>query len=189
MKRKMRWRIIPGLLVLLLLFAIGCSDDDDGVDTVIRFTVNGTNYSYTQGFADLSRPAEVCLDNSQITPVYTLLAATPSGADSTNEYAMICIYLERSVNEWEGSIGEYEDTIVFQAKDGDTVFNDDITITNFSVTIEQNDKTVGGIVSGTFSGSLTGGLELTDGYFKTVRVQTNTLQQSDGYSGMPNPLP
>lgn len=165
------------------------SDDNGCSDCVISFTMDGTSYSFTKGYNDISGPPEGSIDDTETTPVYTYLAAVPSDATDQSEYVMIMFFLKDGGNETDGIIGYNEEAIIFQSRIDGTVYDDDINTEDFEITITENSGDVGSTIEGTFEGSLGNGTSISNGYFKVERVADNTFDYSNPDHDFPNALP
>lgn len=98
----------------------------------VEFKIDGTEYSFTKGYNDINGNPEGATDYTAGTPIYTFIAAVPSGSLDTEEYVYFYFLFSDSINEedsWR------ESAIDFQTRIDGTVYNDDQTTADFAVVV------------------------------------------------------
>jgi predicted small secreted protein len=169
--------IVILILVAAALVFTGCDSAGTGgggdVDYKVEFKLDGTQYSLTGGYNDLSGPPEGAY-KSREAATYTLMYATPAGASDTSEFLEICIPGTETGTYQDGTAGfgwdfNY-DGVVYEADPGKNDFS--ISLTKI--------EPVGGVIEGTFSGTAStppGGetYSITDGFFRVTRLEDDAL--------------
>ena len=169
------------ILVAAALVFTGCDSAGTGgggsVDYKVEFKLDGTEYSLTGGYNDLSGPPEGAYQSVEAA-TYTLIFATPAAASDKSESLEICIpdtetgtYLDADYTAGFGWDFDY-DGVFYEADPGANDFSIRLT------TIEP----VGGVIEGTFSGTAStpaigddGTYSITDGFFRVTRLADDAL--------------
>jgi hypothetical protein len=172
------------ILVAAALVFTGCFSAGTGgggsVDYKVEFKLDGTQYSLTGGYNDLSGPPEGAYQSYELA-TYTLMYATPAGASDHSEFLKICIPGTETGTYWDadpGSFGwDFDYDGVFYEADPDE--ND------FSISLTRIEP-VGGVIEGTFSGTAStpndtsdGTYSITDGFFRVKRLADDALPSDD----------
>jgi predicted small secreted protein len=171
--------VILTLVAFALVFT-GCDSAGAGgggdVDYKVEFKLDGTEYSLTGGYNDLSGPPEGAYQSVEAA-TYTLICTTPAGASDKSESLEICIpatetgpYRDADYSFGFGWDFKY-DSVSYEADPG----ADDFSISLTKI------ESVGGVIEGTFSGTASippdddGTYSITDGFFRVKRLEDDAL--------------
>jgi hypothetical protein len=143
MKNRKMQAVLVIVLLAMMAAICGCNLGGDEPDYMIKFTVDGTNYVYTQAYEDPADVAEGCVDPEDDG---TLLVADNS-VDGTD-------YVEISFDgTGTGTYTEVVDSLSFKFWKPGSPLLDDPATDDFELTVTEYGP-VGGVISGTFSGEV-----------------------------------
>lgn len=165
-------RIITVLLIAAgALGLLSCFGNNSGA-YIIQFDMDGTTYSYTKGYVDITGRPEGSYAPGD-SPTHTYLGGIHEEAVN-DEDDNIRIKFDGKTTR---TLGDTE--LDLYIKEGGTTIVD-TPESDFSLTVEKYGE-IGGVISGTFSGDVwgdSGGKVITNGYFKVERIE-------DGQIGFP----
>jgi hypothetical protein len=142
-----KYGVMAGIMLIGLLAALsGCNLGGEEPDYGIEFTVNDTDYVFTQAHDDPADVAEGCMVTS---PTIRTRMIADSASDNTKY-----VYMTFSGTD-TGTYHDLEMQLFFEYVDpaGNNLLDESATADDFDLTVTEYGP-VGGVIRGTFSGQV-----------------------------------
>ncbi|MFC1669806.1 hypothetical protein ACFL20_05385 [Spirochaetota bacterium] len=151
------FKLAAVLISFLIVFLVGCKDDNGAESDIISFKLNGQTVEITKGFSDLGNVPYMSLMDSALCVFGTDDNTTYPDEPSVYAY----LYVD------DNTSGTYAIDLISFGYITETISYNPVG--SFTIIINEVNP-IGEYSSGTFEGQVSDGNNITDGYFKVIRI-------------------